>query len=138
MSPADPDRDPLIDSPNPIRLYRNPERGLLFGVCAGLADYFGMRNWHLRALAVLFLMVFPPQTVLLYLIAAVVMKRRPARLFRDPGEERFWRSVAGRPDRTLHGLRHKFRALEERLAGLERHVTSHEYTLDRQFRDLEK
>ena len=33
-------------SPNPHRLYRNPEEGVLFGVCAGLADYFGGKAWQ--------------------------------------------------------------------------------------------
>lgn len=31
--------DPLYTSQNPHRLYRNPANGVLFGVCAGLADY---------------------------------------------------------------------------------------------------
>ncbi|HET8726684.1 MAG TPA: envelope stress response membrane protein PspC, partial [Alphaproteobacteria bacterium] len=79
-----------------------------------------------------------PQMVVLYLIAAFAMKRRPRELFHDPEEEQFRRSVSGQPDRTFHSLRHKFREMEERLAGLERHVTSREYSLDRQFRDLEK
>lgn len=139
MTPADDPRlDGLDDRPSPIRLYRNTQRGQLFGVCAGLADYFGMGDGLVRVLAVLFLVVFPPQTLLIYLIAAAVMKKRPPDLFRNPEEERFWRSVAGRPDRTFHTLQHKFRTLEERLAGLERHVTSREYALDREFRDLEK
>src|SRR3546814_9381081 len=120
MTRTDRRQDPFDGSPNPIRLYRNPERGMIFGVCAGLAEYFGMRDWQIRAIVILFLVVFPPQTVLVYLIAAFVMKRRPQQLFRDPEEEEFWRSVSGRPERTFHSLRHKFRELEERLAGLER------------------
>src|SRR3546814_19296324 len=96
-----------------------------------------MRDWQIRAIVILFLVVFPPQTVPVYLIAAFVMKRRPQQLFRDPEEEEFWRSVSGRPARTFHSLRHKFRELEERLSGLARPVTSPEYSLNRQFRDLE-
>lgn len=123
---------------NPNRLFRIPERGMIFGVCAGLADYFGLKDWQVRAIVMLFLVVFPPQTMLVYLIAAFFMKRRPAQLFRSEEEEEVWRGVHGQPERTLHSLRHKFRELEDRLAGLERHVTSPEYSLDRQFRDLEK
>ncbi|HET8728507.1 MAG TPA: PspC domain-containing protein, partial [Alphaproteobacteria bacterium] len=56
-----PYRDPVDGSPDPTRLYRNPDRGMILGVCAGLADYFGMKDWHIRGLAILFLCVFPPQ-----------------------------------------------------------------------------
>ncbi len=38
---------------------------------------------------------------------------------------------------TFSGLRYKFRDLEQRLAGLERHVTSEEFKLNRAFRDIE-
>lgn len=122
---------------NGTRLYRDPARGKLFGVCAGLADYFGMRHGHMRLLAILFLLVFPPQSVVLYLIAALVMRPRPDQARPDDAEDAFRRTVAGRPDQSLHALRHNFRQLEERLASLERHVTSREYALNREFRDLE-
>ena len=51
-------------------------------------------------------------------------------------EERFWRAVSGRPRDTFHGLRHEFREMEQRLATLERIVTSPEFKLDREIRDL--
>src|SRR3546814_15440466 len=72
MNRTDRRQDPFDGSPNPIRLYRNPERGMIFGVCAGLAEYFGMRDWQIRAIVIMFLVVFPPHTGLVYLIAAFV------------------------------------------------------------------
>lgn len=33
-------------------LYRDPVNGKLGGVCAGLAEYFGMETWLVRILAV--------------------------------------------------------------------------------------
>lgn len=131
-------RDPLTESPNPIRLYRIPERGKIAGVCAGFADYFGFRDWHARVAAIVLLLIFTPQTIIAYLVAAALMPRRPHQPAIDTEEEQFWRSVTGKPERTFHALRHKFRELEARLAGLERHVTSSEFALNRQFRDLEK
>ncbi len=44
-------------SPNPHRLYRDPDAGVIFGVCAGLADYFGVKIWQVRTAAVLMLMI---------------------------------------------------------------------------------
>ena len=125
-------------SPNPHRLYRNPEDGVLFGVCAGLADYFGAKAWQMRAAAVLLLMFFPPWAVIMYLMASIFLPRRPDRKpYRSRDEEEFWRSVSGRPEQTFSALRYRFRTLEERLAGLERHVTSDEFKLNRAFRDIE-
>jgi phage shock protein C len=125
-----------LGSPNPHRLYRNPDRGVLAGVCAGIADYLGVRTWQVRLAAVILLFIFSFWTVVLYILAAIFLKRRPAEVFRNPEEERFWRSVSGRPLDTFSGLRHKFRELDARLAGLERHVTSDEFTLDREIRKL--
>ena len=125
-------------SVNPHRLYRDTENGILFGVCAGLADYFGVETWKIRAAAVLMLFFFPPWAVISYLAASIFVPRRPDRRpYRSRDEEEFWRSVSGRPEQTFSALRYRFRALEERLAGLERHVTSDEFKLNRAFRDIE-
>ena len=35
------------------RLYRNPRRGKVFGVCAGASEYFGFDLTALRALVVI-------------------------------------------------------------------------------------
>ena len=107
------------DSPNPHRLYRNTDDGMIFGVCAGFADYFGVEKWQTRATAALFLLFFPPWAIFCYLLAAIFLPRRPQRPYRDQEEEAFWRSVTGRPDRTLSELQYTFRTLEERLANLE-------------------
>lgn len=130
--------DRTYQSPNPHRLYRDPDAGVIFGVCAGLADYFGVRTWQVRTAAVLMLMFFPPWTMLFYLMSAIFIPRRPEqRPYKSRDEEEFWRSVSGRPEQTFSALRYRFRALEDRLAGLERHVTSDEFKLHRAFRDIE-
>ena len=131
-------RDAAYESPNPHRLYRNTEAAVLWGVAAGVADYFGTEHWKVRVLLVIGLIFFLPQVALAYVVAALVLKPRPRRLYRDTEEERFWRSVSGQPTDTFHGLRHKFRDLEQRLAEMERTVTSDEYRLDREIRNLER
>ena len=125
-------------SPNPHRLYRNPEEGVLFGVCAGLADYFGVKAWQMRAAAILLFLFSAPLAIFTYLMASIFLPRRPEQKpYRSRDEEEFWRSVSGRPEQTFSALRYRFRSLEERLAGLERHVTSDEFKLNRAFRDIE-
>jgi phage shock protein C len=131
-------RDPITDSPNPHRLYRNRDEGVIAGVCAGIADYVGMRVWQVRAIALIALAIAPPPTLIVYLILAIVLRSRPARLYRNQEEERFWQSVSLKPTGTFQGLRHTFRDLEARLADMERAVTSSEFKLDREIRGLDR
>jgi phage shock protein C len=57
---------------------------------------------------------------------------------RSPEEERFWRTFSVRPRTTFSELKHRFRALDARIAEMEHAVTSSEYGLRKQFRDLER
>jgi phage shock protein C len=121
----------------PSRLYRDGRRAWLAGVCAGIADYFGLGPGLVRLLVALSALVFTFPTVLGYVIAACVLPRRPADLYDSEEEERFWRSVRLEPARTAHDLGRKFEDLERRLRAAEAKVTSSEFKLRRQFRDLE-
>ncbi|MDR3516125.1 MAG: envelope stress response membrane protein PspC [Azospirillaceae bacterium] len=131
-------RDSFFRSPNPHRLYRDREHRIVFGVCAGVADYFGVDPLPVRAVCIVALVVFFAPVLLGYLAAAVILPARPNRLYRDAEEEAFWRSVSLKPDRTLAGLTQKFHDLERRLRGMEGYVASNDFTLNRQFRDLER
>ncbi len=132
MTPTD-DLDPR---PSPSRLYRNPAKGVLFGVCAGIAEYAGVQTWIVRLLAVLALLMFPPPAVVIYLIVAAVLPRVPERLYRDDAEQRFWRDVRVDPSRKFSELRHRFREIEHRLRAMESYVTSKGYRVSREIDDL--
>jgi phage shock protein C len=119
------------------RLYRDGRRAWLAGVCAGIADYFGLNPCLVRALTVASAIFFTFPTVVAYIIAAFALPRRPAELYDSPEEEAFWRSVRLEPGRTAHDLARKFQELERRLRAAEARVTSSEFKLRRQFRDLE-
>lgn len=121
---------------SPSRLYRNTEAGVLRGVCAGVADYFGIDTWIVRGLTLLSLFVFFFPTVVIYLIAGVLLPEAPERLYATEDEEHFWRDVRTAPAQTFSNLRHKFRELEKRLRGLEAAVTSREFRLNREINDL--
>lgn len=127
----------FADSPNPHRIYRDPERGLILGVCAGIAAYFDISPAKVRIGTVGLAFFFLPQVVIVYLIAAAVLKRRPVLMYRSRDEEQFWRAVSVKPADTFSAIRHNFRELEQRIAGMERYVTSAEFKLNRDFRDLE-
>lgn len=121
------------------RLYRNSEKGMIFGVCAGLADYFGFDVTIVRVLVVLGALFFPgPLVVVGYLVMALLLPKRtrPLRTALDEDEEEVWRTIRADPRATLGSLRHRYRELESRLQRLEKYVTSERYQLDREFERL--
>lgn len=132
------DRPSPYDSPNPHRLYRNPENGMVAGVCAGIADYFGVRPFLIRLAVVVGMFFFAPVLLLGYVIAVLALPVKPPKLYRDEEEEQFWRAVSIKPDRTLAGLTQRFRDTERRVARMEAYVASKEFELNRAIRDLDR
>lgn len=120
------------------RLYRDPAHGRIFGVCAGIAEYFGIEPWTVRLIALLGLIFFTVPTAIAYLGARLLMKTRPRRLYRSDAEAGFWRAVRLDPADTTRALRHKYREIERRMRAVEAYVTSREFGLAREFRDLER
>jgi len=123
-------------SSNRYRLWRNPDRGIIAGVCAGIADYIGVEPVVARLVAVLGLVFFFPPTLAAYVILAVVLRPKPRALYSSREEEQFWRGVNAAPADTVQGLKMKFRDLEARLGQMETQVTSGDFELHRKFRDL--
>jgi phage shock protein C len=118
------------------RMWRDRDRGIIAGVCAGIADYIGVEPIVVRLAAVLGLVFFFPPTIVVYVILAVVLRPKPRALYASPDEEAFWRGVGIAPADTLHSLKRKFADLEARLAQMESQVASGDFELHRQFRDL--
>jgi len=133
----------IFGSLNPHRLRRNVGRGRILGVCAGIADYFGIRRGLVRAAAIVGMVFFPWAVGLVYLALGFALPRQteplpePSEMPPDAREDAsFWRGMAVKPADTFSALRFRFRELEERLASLETEVTHPEYDLKRKFRDL--
>ena len=118
------------------RLWRNTDRGMLAGVCAGIADYIGVEPIVVRLAAVLGLIFFFPPTIAAYIILAIVLRPKPPALYAGPDEEAFWRGVGTAPADTLHSLKRKFADLEARLGHMESEVASGDFELHREFRNL--
>ena len=73
-------------------LYRNPSRGKIFGICAGLADYFGLEIWVVRIIAVSALIFLPNIVSIAYIIAYFVLEPHPGMATNGKGS-RFRNSV---------------------------------------------
>ena len=77
------------------RLYRS-RRGVILGVCRGLAEYFNISVFWVRAIAVgalIFTGLWP--VVGLYLLAAVLMKPEPVAPFSNADDEEFYNTIIG-------------------------------------------
>ncbi len=120
----------------PSRLYRNRERGKVSGVCAGIADYFGISTFIVRLIAILALFMFTFPTLVCYFLATILIDPAPEFTYQSEEEKEFWRQVRVKPSESLSRLRHKFRDQEHRLRAMEAFVTSSEARLHREFRDL--
>lgn len=128
----------MNSSGNPFRLFRDPQRGMIAGVCAGIADYFGIEPIVTRLAAVLGLMFFLPLTLIAYVILAIVLPPKPPALYGNRDEEAFWRGVSTAPGDTFRTLNRKFRDLEDRLGHMESQVASGDFELHRKFRSLDQ
>lgn len=130
-------RDSYDDSLTPRRMYRDPKNGIICGVCAGVADYFGFGRTITRVIAALSLIFFMPGVLLIYFGLCFILPRKPVESERAPRDERFAQSVRFSPQDTLSNVRYRFRDLEARMRRMERYVTSPRFRLDEEFRDLE-
>ena len=76
----------------PVRgLYRDRENGWIFGVCAGLADFFNFRTGMVRIIAVVCLFLFFWTTIVVYFAATLLIRRKPLIYRGRYSEYEFWR-----------------------------------------------
>ena len=118
------------------RFYRNREKAILGGVCAGLADYFGFNLKATRILAFIAFLMAMPMTVLVYIGTVLLVPAGPKGAGKAEYDPEFRQAVRSAPAQTLNDVRRRFQSLDSRLARLERYVTSSRFDLDQEFRNL--
>ena len=142
--------------------YRDADRAVIGGVCAGLARYFGLNLKVTRFLAFIAFLTAMPFAVIAYLAAVMLIpagsgrddvafetryccwgvrrsgSRRRARRERNRTEKRSRLEepavVATGP--SLKDVRERYKTLDQRLAELEKQVTSPRFQLEQEFRKL--
>jgi phage shock protein C len=117
------------------RFRRRTDKAMLGGVCAGLADYFGL---NLRITRILTAVAFfaMPITIVAYIGILILVPAESSRTRSTNADEQFNRSLRSSPTQTMRDVRSKFQSLDRRLAQLEKHVTSPRYQLNREIDDL--
>lgn len=128
---------------NKKRLRRNKIDGVLGGVCAGLGDYFNIDPIIVRIayVASIFFLGVPLFIYFVLWIFVPSDKRAPYRReYRQARKAR--RAHRKNPEQPIHrtasfrDVKGKFRSLETRLQDLEKSITSSEWQLRRDFKDL--
>jgi phage shock protein C len=100
------------------RFYRDKVNSKFMGVCAGIADYTGVDVLWVRLAAVI--LVFSTGIVIpAYLAIGFLAEKKPAALYADAQEARFWQGVRQSPARTAREVRASYRDIDRRLAEVE-------------------
>ena len=135
------------DEPRTDKLYRDRKRGKIFGVCSGIARYYGLESSVVRILAVTGLVFLNWVVFVAYVIAALILDADPglderaARRARSAGRhrrERHSRERPPTPQRRLRDVGAHFDEMELRLRRMEAHVTSDHYELHRELAKIDK
>ncbi len=111
-----------MNSPR-TRFYRDKVNGKVMGVCAGIADYTGVDALWIRLgfLVLAFSMGWP---FFAYFVLGFLTDRKPAGLYSDRQEQKFWQGVRQSPARTAREVRASFRDIDRRLAEVENYYVN--------------
>jgi phage shock protein C len=123
------------------RLYRDADRAVLGGVCAGLSTYLGINLKVTRFLCIIAFLCAFPFALIAYFIAVLVIPVSSSRRARDGTRYDELRKQALREEilrakPTVKDVRERYKSMDERLARIEKYVTSRRYELDEEFRRL--
>ena len=86
------------------RFYRNRDRAMVGGVCAGLADYFGFNLKVTRILAVLSLIMATFVTLVAYFGMVLLVPAAPKASDGPQYDPEFRRAIRSAPRQTLRKL----------------------------------
>ena len=123
-------------------LRRDTEHGMVSGVCAGIAGYYGINRKFVRIAAVVGLVINPLLAMIVYGIATIMLKpmeraeMEAATATADNAGRTDAPSSDLPPELRFAALREKFNDLIARTGNMETEVTSKEFNLRRDFRRM--
>jgi len=128
-------------------LYRDPSRGKIAGVCAGLSDYFNMELWLVRIIFIsAVLLTGGPFFVVAYIACWFILDKKELSANKviktedkeeRPVEVKFKVWQAGEPPRrALQDLKEQLARVDSRIQTMEKYVTSPEFTVSHEINKL--
>ena len=115
-------------------LYRS-RGGIILGVLRGLGEYFDLKVFWLRVFAVVMLCISGIWPVLiLYFLAAALMKPEPVIPLASEEEEEFYDSYISSRKGAIHRLLRQFKNIDRRIQRMEHIVTDRRFDWDDKLR----
>ncbi len=108
-------------------LYRS-RNGIILGVCRGISEYFDFSVFWTRAIVIilLFFTGFWP-IMILYFIAALLMKPEPVLPIHTEDEQEFYDSYVHSRKGAVDRIRRRYDNLDRRIQRMEHAVTAREF-----------
>jgi phage shock protein C len=112
-------------TPQRTKFYTDKQNAKWKGVCAGISDYTGIDvTWVRVGTVIVTLLGAFPWTLIAYVITAWVATDKPAGLYENADEAKFWQGVRQSPSRSTRDVRSSFRDIDRRMADVEMYYTS--------------
>ena len=110
-------------------LYRS-RRGMIMGVCRGIADHLNLRVFWVRVVALLgFLFTGFWPVGILYIIAGLILRPEPVVPLENEQDQEFYQSYTDSRDSAIQRLKRKFDNIDRRIQRMEDTVTRREFEL---------
>lgn len=106
------------------RFYRDKANGKFMGVCAGIADYTGVDVLWVRLAVVAGTLCGLGFLPIIYFALGFLAEKKPAALYVDRQEQKFWQGVRQSPARSAREVRASLRDIDRRLAEVEHFYVS--------------
>ncbi len=116
--------NPSRPAPSRTKFYLDKVRGKWLGVCAGIADYTGIDVLWIRLAAIISTFAIFPFNLITYLVIAWMSDNKPAGLYDDAVDAKFWQGVRSNTSGSAKDVRSKLRDIDRRIADIEAHYVS--------------
>lgn len=128
---------------NSRELYKDPINGKIGGVCAGLANYFGLEVWVVRILIISAGLLGGGFLIVLAYVALMLILEKQPYQYQQTVKAQREHTLKSKPweqgqtaDALLNTLNEDLTKIEKRVRNMEAYVTSEAFKVNREFSKL--
>ncbi|MDB1123641.1 envelope stress response membrane protein PspC [Vibrio algarum] len=125
------------------QLYRDPVNGKLAGVCAGIANYFGLEIWLVRILVVSAALLGGSFLVVVAYVAFTLMLEKQPYEYQETIKTKQDHKIKNKawqagqtPESLLNNIDNELARVENGVRNIEAYVTSESFKVNREFSKL--